>query len=128
MDISLRNLIFGDGFVCLLDWEFAGYFQITAEIASLRLDIGDSLDDLRFSEQLDEATTQLSSQTTEDNTQIRCWQELSLNHIRYYWPTAEEELLPRKRHRGQRRAKCSASNIGEATGHNVDAALASASN
>ncbi|KAM3419632.1 hypothetical protein BST61_g2967 [Cercospora zeina] len=30
MDISFRNLIFGDGFVCLLDWESAGYFPTTS--------------------------------------------------------------------------------------------------
>ncbi|KAK0822676.1 hypothetical protein LTR73_009134 [Friedmanniomyces endolithicus] len=40
LDISARNLLIKGSCVWLLDWEFAGYFPRSAEIATLRLDLG----------------------------------------------------------------------------------------
>ncbi len=83
-DISARNLLFDDYSIWLLDWEFAGYFPRSAEIATLRLDVGKECANLDFYRDLEYAILEEKPLAPQESEQLECWREFVLNHVRAY--------------------------------------------
>ncbi|KAK0822609.1 hypothetical protein LTR73_009187 [Friedmanniomyces endolithicus] len=84
LDISARNLLIKGPCIWLLDWEFAGYFPRSAEIATLRLDVGKEPANLDFYHDLESAIFRDNPLIPQERNQVACWRELALNHIRIY--------------------------------------------
>ncbi|KAF2158942.1 hypothetical protein M409DRAFT_30572 [Zasmidium cellare ATCC 36951] len=84
-DIALRNLIFAEKEIWLLDWEFAGYFPRSAEIAALRLGVGNCGTDLAFHQAIEAAILRERPLSSRESEQVACWLELAVNHFRFYW-------------------------------------------
>ncbi|EMC97263.1 hypothetical protein BAUCODRAFT_130468 [Baudoinia panamericana UAMH 10762] len=98
-DIAPRNLLFAVSGIWLLDWEFAGYFPRSAEIATFRLDAGKRASDVPFYDRLEATILQRNPLTLAESAQVACWQELALNHLRFYFPTDQEKAAVKKRRR-----------------------------
>lgn len=84
-DLNLRNILFLDNRICLLDWEFAGYFPRSAEIAILYQSYAENMDDLRFRDQLAAAILARNPLTKMESNQVDCWLEFAFNSIRFSW-------------------------------------------
>ncbi|KAK5105695.1 hypothetical protein LTR62_002359 [Meristemomyces frigidus] len=81
-DLAPRNILFvGDG-VCLLDWEFAGYFPRAAEFAALNQDYGVGLKDRQFRDRLAAALEPLKEF---ESRQAELLLHYAFNNLRYSW-------------------------------------------
>lgn len=87
----------GVGYTSLFDWEFAGYFWRTAEIARMRLGVGDGDSGSHFSDSLDRAILRNSPLSGPESLQLACWQELAVNHVRYCWSVRAKTFITKKR-------------------------------
>ncbi|CZT25742.1 uncharacterized protein RCC_11411 [Ramularia collo-cygni] len=86
-----------DLLVFVHDWEFAGYFPRSAEIATLCMGIGEDQRDLCFSYSIEQAILRTKPLVHYEALEVQLWQSFALNHVRYYWPAEEEKAFLRNR-------------------------------
>lgn len=85
-DLALRNILLStDGAVWLVDWEFAGYFPRSAEVAILRQGHCQNMDDLHFRQSLADTLSRRENHSEEEERQVEAWLEFSFNSIRFAW-------------------------------------------